>query len=194
MVISCPLCNNQNTSLLFIKKDIPYYSCTSCGFIFSSTTSNANLDNKITDFETSYLQYFDEKKSDKKNHAKMLDWVNQLHPGNHKTLLDIGCGSGKWVNYLTGQGLTATGIEPSFSLYDHFLNGNPAFFYGTIDEFATANTGNAFDVITTFDVLEHIKDPVSFMKTITRLMHPGSHLLMSMPDVRSCHRKITGKR
>src|SRR6187549_1258615 len=99
MAPSCPLCSSPNTSLLFIKKDIPYYSCKDCRFVFSSTTSNANLENKLDDFETSYLQYFDEKKADKKNHAKMLAWVNQSDPAKNKTVLDIGCGSGKWVNY-----------------------------------------------------------------------------------------------
>jgi len=194
MSLPCPLCNSQNTLLAFEKRDICYFSCTQCQFVFSATAANANLENKIADFEPSYLQYFDEKKSDKKNHAKMLAWINKQSTVKNKTWLDIGCGSGKLVNYLNQNGISAVGIEPSISLYNHFLAGNSSFFCGTVNEFIKIHPEKKFDVITAFDVLEHINDPVHFMKNLSVLMHSASYLFMSMPDAGSLHRKLAGKR
>jgi 2-polyprenyl-3-methyl-5-hydroxy-6-metoxy-1,4-benzoquinol methylase len=178
-----------------MKSHIPYYSCRECLFVFSSTDSNANLENKIADFETSYLQYFDEKNSDQKNHSKMLAWINKTSGVGNRTLLDIGCGSGKFVNFLNSTGeISAMGIEPSLSLFEHFLSGNNSFIHGTIRDFVKKNPGKMFDVISAFDVLEHTKDPIGFLKEISSLMHTSSYLFLSLPDAGSLHRKLAGKR
>ncbi|HQV61554.1 MAG TPA: class I SAM-dependent methyltransferase [Chitinophagaceae bacterium] len=189
--LTCPLCLSKNIKKLFIKEGISYYSCLECRFVFSLTKNNANLENNISDFETSYLQYFDEKSADEKNHLKMLRWINKTICDNPKSILDIGSGSGKFVNYLNNLGLMAYGIEPSISLYNHFLSGSTAFFCGSTEDFIEYNPGKQFDVITAFDVLEHTKHPVDFLQSVSKLMHPSSYLFMSMPDVNSIHRKIT---
>lgn len=125
----------------------------------------------------------------------MLAWINKITGGKNQTLLDIGCGSGKFVKFLNGTGqLSAIGIEPSPALYNHFLSENNSFVQGTINEFINKHPGKKFDVITAFDVLEHTKDPAQFLQDIGSLMQPSSCLFMSLPDVNSLHRKIAGKR
>ncbi|MCM8776999.1 MAG: methyltransferase domain-containing protein, partial [Candidatus Omnitrophica bacterium] len=40
---------------------------------------------------------------------------------------------------------------------------------------------NSFDVITIFDVLAHLKDPVSYINTCTKLLKPGGYLVIKTP-------------
>ncbi len=194
MQTNCPLCGNTTVKLLFYKEEIPYYTCSRCRFEFSVTDTNANLENAISDFETPYLQYFDNKAADGKNHAAMLKWILKKYGQAPANILDIGCGSGKWVQYLAEQGYDACGIEPSGALYDKFLAGNPAFVMGTVDSYIADNPGKKFAIITAFDVLEHIKEPLSFLQHAASLLHPSSLFFLSMPDNGSFYRRLAGKR
>jgi 2-polyprenyl-3-methyl-5-hydroxy-6-metoxy-1,4-benzoquinol methylase len=191
---SCPLCSGTAIKKLFIKETIVYYSCNNCGFEFSIANNNANLDNAITDFETCYLQYFDEKASDKKNHESLLKWVKKSFQKDPATILDIGCGSGKWVNFLNEKGCEATGIEPSDALFSAYLSSKACFYKGTPVDYYKENPKKQFDVITAFDVLEHVTDPISFLHHASLMMHQPSLLFMSMPDSGSMYRKSFGKR
>lgn len=110
-----------------------------------------------------------------------------------KTILDVGTGSGKWVDFLRRQGSDATGLEPARELYSHFLKDKPGFYCQTTAEFIESHAETRFDVITSFDVLEHIEDPRSFLRDIHTLLKPGGYLFLSLPDAGSLLPRLIGK-
>src|SRR5688572_3330151 len=120
--MKCPLCESKNIVHLFSKQNIPYYKCADCSFVFSEPENNPNLTNTINDYEPAYMDYFSDKAHDKRNH----DWLIRALE-KHKTLqgsriLDVGCGSGKFVKYLRQIGYEAFGLEPAKALFDAFLD------------------------------------------------------------------------
>lgn len=80
----------------------------------------------------------------KRNHGYFAyDLIKELNP---KTLLDVGCGKGQFVEWAKTQGIDAVGID--------FASG-----YGIEgDVLDMPFEDNSFDVLTAFDVLEHIKE------------------------------------
>lgn len=52
---------------------------------------------------------------------------------------------------------------------------------------------NNFDVITMFDVVEHLYNPVDALKKICRLLKPGGVVYLLTPDCESVFAKLMGK-
>ncbi len=153
---------------------------------------NPNLSNTIENYEPAYLDYFNEKPHDEKNHDALLRLIKKQKPLEGSRILDIGCGSGKFVKCLRNNGLDAFGLEPSKVLFDTFLE-NSYFFNTTVSGFLGQFPGDKFDIIIVSDVLEHIAEPPSFINDICSLMSPGAVLYISTPDTSSLFAKLAGK-
>ena len=193
MAINCPLCYSAKVNEIFNKRGLLFFKCSDCNFVFLCNTDNPNFLNTLADFEPAYYNYFKSNRADRKNHHSLLNWIQKYKTSKDIQLLDIGCGSGKWVNYLNQHGFTAWGIEPSVALYNHFLIPDNSFECTTVSNYILNTPGKIFDIITAFDVLEHTKDPVEFLTGITTLMHSETLLFISTPDMGSFHRKTFGK-
>jgi 2-polyprenyl-3-methyl-5-hydroxy-6-metoxy-1,4-benzoquinol methylase len=177
---------------LFIKQEVPFYKCGNCSFIFSRPEMNPNLSNTIENYEPAYLDYFNEKPLDEKNHNSLLRLIKKQKPLKGSQILDVGCGSGKFVKYLRGKGLEAFGLEPSKALFNTFLK-NSYFFNTTASGFLVQFPSDKFDIIVVSDVLEHIEEPQPFIKDIYSLMSPGAVLFISTPNTSSLFAKVAGK-
>ncbi len=189
----CGICGGTDTTELFCKEGIPYFSCRSCGFRFARPARNPNLANRLEDYEPAYLQYLQPDRADRANFDALYDWVTRFAPLPHVALLDAGCGSGKLVRYLRARGVDARGVEPSAALYDRFLSGNDFFVHGTLDSLRESST-EGFDVITALDVVEHVEDPSALLADAAALLSPGGILLVSTPDVASWPARLLGRR
>ncbi len=177
-----------------MKEKVPYYACNACGFTFSKPAENANFPDSLESYEVSYIDYFENSPADLKNHQNLLNWMEKITPTQSKTVLDIGAGSGKWVRFLNTQNIQASGLEPAQYLYDYFLKEDKDYFtHATTTEFLEKHPGQTFDIITCFDVLEHIGDPQNFLKDIETLLKPGGYLFLSLPDAGSFLPKTIGK-
>ncbi|MFQ5750326.1 MAG: class I SAM-dependent methyltransferase, partial [Planctomycetota bacterium] len=51
----------------------------------------------------------------------------------------------------------------------------------------------SFDVITGFDVVEHVHDPRAFLKETARLLRPGGLLFLVTPNVSGWSRRLMGR-
>jgi SAM-dependent methyltransferase len=101
-----------------------------------------------------------------------------LNQGNIK-VMDVGCGSGGVFDVLTEFG-ELYGVEPSAILARRARARGLArdVFEGDI---AKLEITRHVDVITMFDVLEHIEDDVEFLKRIRNLVPEDHLILMSVP-------------
>lgn len=94
------LCNSLQIGNAFQKNGIPYAKYRRCALIFSLQSTNPNLEKSIENLEPAYRRYFENKATDQMHSVKMLGWVTKRISAEGKTLLDIGCGSGKFVKFL----------------------------------------------------------------------------------------------
>ena len=123
---------------------------------------------------------------------KRVQLAQKYHPqGGH--LLDVGCSTGDFIAEVAHDPQwCAIGIEPSFYAihYAHQrLNLHVA--QATLNDAPFAN--KQFDVITMWDVLEHVHDPMSVLAKSAELLKPQGILIINHPNCDSLDRKLFGK-
>jgi len=99
-------------------------------------------------------------------------------------LFDIGCGVGNFIVAARSQGFDVTGIDwdtKAIQIGKEVL-GLEKIFPISIEEYTEKNSGEIFDVVSFFEVLEHQDDPVGFLSQVRRLVKPGGYIALSVPN------------
>jgi 2-polyprenyl-3-methyl-5-hydroxy-6-metoxy-1,4-benzoquinol methylase len=109
------------------------------------------------------------------------------------SVLDVGCAGGFFVKAAQDAGWKATGIELSRHLCEFGSRQlGIQIIPGTLER--TTLPENSFDLITFWDVLEHVSDPRDTLERAYRLLKPGGHLLVNYPNYNSIWAKLFGRR
>jgi len=107
-------------------------------------------------------------------------------------LLDVGCGSGLFLLWATELGWDAEGIEINATAVRYAIACGLRVRQGTIDEVAYSD--NSFDVVTMSHSLEHIRQPVAVLRSVSRMLRPGGKLYLSTPNRGGMLAKVAGRR
>lgn len=97
-----------------------------------------------------------------------------------KKVLDYGCGSGYGTKMLSENAESVIGVDISKEAIDFAQNNysSPNLEFKTIPEISDEK----FDVITSFQVIEHVPNDNKYVEDLKKLLNPGGHLLISTPD------------
>lgn len=178
---SCPLeCSVplSNTSI-----ELPEGSlrrCPECGQLLSACTQEW-YDESMQEFdvpEGTLPQGGSEARHNKRisqilNQAKAL----QKHGQDKISFLDVGCSSGSVLKVAGACGFDIHGVEPAAKAAATAQTVPGAkIFNGFLHE--AAYPDNHFDIITLFEVIEHLTDPISLVKEINRILKPGGTLVI----------------
>ena len=101
-------------------------------------------------------------------------------------LLDVGCGGGFALLLAARRGATVTGLDATASLLDIARERVPAasLAIGDLEDPLPFDPGS-FDVITAFNSIQYVADPVTAVKNMSQLVRPGgfiSLLVWGPPD------------
>lgn len=113
--------------------------------------------------------------------------------GSGARLLDIGCGTGDFLREAVNAGYAVTGVEfsPS-SAATAAARVSGTVIQGTLESAAFAD--GSFDVVASSDVIEHVRDPLSFAREVRRILKPGGVAIISTPDLDSWSHRLLGRR
>ncbi|TWU16980.1 class I SAM-dependent methyltransferase [Allorhodopirellula heiligendammensis] len=100
----------------------------------------------------------------------------------HPRILEVGCGSGAFLNACRRRNLDAMGVELNKASVTHAKQSGLDVFHGTISEFASACAPESFDVVCAFQVLEHISDPLAFLTDAISKLKLGGILVIAVPN------------
>ncbi len=120
-------------------------------------------------------------------------WRNGQPERPRGRLLDVGCGAGYFLDAARLAGWQAQGVELSpaaaqVGRQDLGLD----IFRGTLDE--AAFPAGHFDVVTMFEVLEHLRRPGKALQEAQRILRPGGLLAIQVPnDLRSYRNQVFGR-
>jgi SAM-dependent methyltransferase len=101
------------------------------------------------------------------------------------SLLDIGCGAGTFMAIAAGRGWDVHGIEMNQALVDEANKavGDGRALCGAFEALDPAE--HTYDVITMWDVIEHVLDPAAFIDRAKQMLRPGGVMVMCTPDEES---------
>ena len=114
-----------------------------------------------------------------------LAWITSLVPLEGKRVLDVGCGGGILADSMARRGAEVTGIDLSTKALKvaklHALEAEtPNVNYREISaEALAAQQPGSFDVVTCMEMLEHVPDPSSIVKSCAELVRPGGYVFFS---------------
>lgn len=101
---------------------------------------------------------------------------------SEKKALDIGCGGGLFLSKLKAEGAEVTGVELSDTraYYSKTKHGFEVI-KRTIEDPYWSTFQGSFDIVTLWDVIEHVNYPLATLQAATSLLKPGGVLLIDTP-------------
>jgi len=178
-IYRCPVCHLCETDL---KKDYEKFvkEFYSEGYYEGDPTRSA------------YADYEHDKPLIVANMRKFLSFFNGDH--THRKLLDVGCAFGYFVELALSQGYDAYGLDPSSFAVGKAkeLVGKSRIIEGTIEH--TTYPKASFDVITLFDVFEHLQDPLADMKKLATVLKSDGVIIIATGDTKSLAAQVMKRR
>jgi len=115
--------------------------------------------------------------------------IKLLKRGERLQVLDVGCAYGLFPDLVQRQGWEATGLEPG-SVQAAFARNHFQIkvHEGKIEDFTT---DQKFDVITFWDVLEHLPEPGPVLAKVKRLLKDDGILLIRVPNARGLIHRLS---
>lgn len=100
---------------------------------------------------------------------------------NAQRVLDIGCGTGEFLTFMENHGYDTVGIEPSGRIGGAAREKGLEVHETTAEEFAISNESN-FDLVTMFNVLEHVPNPTEVLQACSDLLSQEGMLIVKVPN------------
>ncbi|MDY7078839.1 MAG: class I SAM-dependent methyltransferase [Chloroflexota bacterium] len=166
--------------------------CQRCGLVYTDPRPNGQ------DIVANY-QAVEDPLYVEEREGRVLTFERHLKPLEHLTgppggrsLLDVGCHIGVFVEIAARHGWDAWGVEPSYWAVEHARARGLHVVQGTLE---TADLPEAtFDVVTMWDVIEHVTDPLGTLHQAHRLLKPGGLVVVHTIDIDSLFARVMGPR
>ncbi|MDH5509468.1 MAG: class I SAM-dependent methyltransferase [Nitrospinota bacterium] len=185
--IGCRICGSDKTSLLYALDFSDVMRCSGCGVAFLHPLPPWEVTKDIYDQGDRYFTgnpvYFGlEGEGRSQDDPAIADYHRALEdltlaaPG--RDLLDVGCAAGTFLDIAQRKGWKTRGVELSEwasrrARQEHNLD----VVTGTLEQAAFPEA--SFDVVTMWDVLEHVPDPVQLLVEAKRILRPGGVLYVN---------------
>ncbi|HVF24909.1 MAG TPA: class I SAM-dependent methyltransferase [Anaerolineales bacterium] len=212
--IHCNLCTSSDSFLLYPStiepanniEDYSAFQCTStgygkhhaivkckhCGLVYANPRNSSNeIIEKYVKVEDPL--YFEERQGRVITFGKHLRPLHRLiGPPAGRSLLDIGAHIGVFVEVANKAGWKATGLEPSHWSVEIARQSGTELIEGTL---ASSNLpDNHFDVVTLWDVIEHLSDPMTELVHVFRVLKPGGWIVIHTMNIESPFASLMGSK
>jgi SAM-dependent methyltransferase len=178
--LKCLLCGGLRQHPVFNEFGIDILRCSDCHHVFSSFAADPHYDeywgDEVADDNQLYWS---------KARARMhLDFFRNFVAGRSGRLLDMGCGLGYFLKAMapyTSWEAHGREISPAAARYAREKLSLPGVICGRLEE--TDLERNSFDLITMWDVIEHISQPDPLLKSCHSLLKEGGIFFVRAPNI-----------
>lgn len=204
IIAHCPVCDQTHfqdyleLQDYFLSKELfVLIKCLGCGLLFTHPKPEIGLITKyyLSKDYTSHNTSINSLKNLLYKLARNISLRRKLRMiENHSgqgTLLDIGAGTGDFLNTCHKKGWNVYGVEPNnrarkLAFHEHGLD-----LYENLQE-STFKKGS-LDVVTMWHVLEHLENPLEQLKLNYKLLKPDGLMVVALPNYESWDADYYGK-
>ncbi|MEO5960533.1 MAG: class I SAM-dependent methyltransferase [Opitutaceae bacterium] len=187
----CPLCSGREFRRVPTVDTGPVVRCRACGLCFANPQPSDRELAQIygndyvlaPDGSAAGAEIVRSKRATADHYLDLLA-THGIDPRGR--LLEVGCGAGNFLLQAVARGFHVTGIEYSpFACQRarETLGGRGRVLQGEID--VLKDDSGAYDVCVLCDVIEHVRDPATFLRHVFRLLRPGGAVLVVTPSLDS---------
>ena len=177
-IYKCPVCKSTKKIKYIVKYHIPIVTCEKCDLTYA-TRQPRNFDDVYSQddyLEKSILSYDKNRKYRIKRFG--LERIKILKNYKKKgRLLDFGCGTG-WFLEGAKDHFESYGVEYSDSIREWLLEKFNIKTFKTLDSIKSEK----FDIITAFDVIEHVPDPLNLLNNLKKKLKKNGIILIYTPN------------
>ncbi|KKS00013.1 MAG: Methyltransferase type 12 [Candidatus Magasanikbacteria bacterium GW2011_GWC2_41_17] len=189
----CLLCSSTNGRHYLSYQDYPLFECLACGLV--SPNINLDLVNEEAVYDSpSAKEDVMEDVINNYEYRKRTYATERLRyllekisiPKKDIKLLDVGCGPGYFLEHLKDGGINYKGLELADFLVEICQNRGLNVARSELKE----EPNNSYNVITLYDVLEHLRNPMEMFKTLNNKLLSGGYVLAYIPNIHSIATKL----
>ena len=182
----CKLCAEMAAEPTYDLNDSTIYTCRNCDFHFlNRLDSHAKKNSNTIQLDKKSLEYIESRIDESFClHQKRMEFVQSHIDLFGSKVLDIGAGLGQLQLLLNTQGAESQGIEPSdirrkyakekFEINLHHELVDSHYWQSGFVQY--------FDMITLWDVIEHVNFPRETLESAIQLLKPGGMLFLDTPS------------
>lgn len=182
---SCNICGGERHRRIWSKEGFDLVKCNDCALVFVKNPPTAEDLKGYYGFESGYHSGLTRSGPEFETHVREAqENIRFLEKFSHAgKLLDIGCSTGLFLQAAQVKSWQVQGLEYSadaarFAVEQYGL----AVTHGSLDDYVPT-TEPRFDVVTMWDVLEHVPDPRSAVRRVRELLRTNGLLFVKTPNV-----------
>jgi len=195
----CPVCAAREAAELFKRNGFALVRCTACGCVYVGDALEAIDFGALygEDYYTGghaevFSDYLGQEAARRAHARRRLWWQRHLPPRwpRRGRLLDVGCAAGFFLAEARAH-YEVQGVELSDWAARHAREQlHLTVFTGTLQQ--AALPAAHFDVVTLWDVIEHVPEPVPLLAEAARVLRPGGRLVLTTGDWDSAYARARG--
>lgn len=162
--------------------------CNRCGLIYVNPRIRSDVIFKAYS-EGEDPNFVSQAKGRELTFAKCLKLIEKYTKGKKGKILDIGTAGGSFLHVAKKKGWEVYGLEPNKWMCD-WCKKNYGIDISSKSLFDQNYPSNYFDVVTLWDVLEHMPDPNKALKECSRILKEKGVFVVNYPDIGSILSKI----
>lgn len=166
--------------------------CNHCGLVYANPRwpEATILETYAAVEDTTYVAERAGREITFRHHLRQMERV--VGPAGNRRLLDVGAYIGVFVEMAAEAGWRAEGVEPSQWAAAEAQQRGLNVMLGTLDSVALDE--GQYDVVTMWDVIEHLADPAAELARAGNLLRPGGWLIVHTMDIDALVARLMGER